>query len=103
MLLLLLLLLLQALLELQPGGLGIGVGMAAVKNASCRRCHCCCLQVIVVHGERGTDALMISEQAAAAGLTSPCFAAHAPLLHSLLRVHPGKNNKLNHMFNTAFH
>jgi hypothetical protein len=33
-------------------------------------------QALVVHGERGTIALMISDQAAAAGLAAPRFATH---------------------------
>jgi tyrosyl-DNA phosphodiesterase-1 len=33
-----------------------------------------------VHGEKGAAAALIAEQAAAAGLTSPRFAAHAPPL-----------------------
>jgi hypothetical protein len=65
--------------------------------------HCCCcrryrcslavhtlLQVLVVHGERGANSLMISEQAAAAGLTSPRFAAHAPPLPITFGTHHSK-------------
>jgi hypothetical protein len=48
------------------------------------------LQVLVVHGERGTNALMISQQAAAAGLTSPRFAAHAPPLPITFGTHHSK-------------
>jgi tyrosyl-DNA phosphodiesterase-1 len=48
------------------------------------------LQVLVVHGERGTNADLVSEQAAAAGLTSPRFAAHAPSLPIAYGTHHSK-------------
>lgn len=48
------------------------------------------MQLVVVHGEKGDRAAAIITQAAAAGLTAPRFAAHAPPLPITFGTHHSK-------------